>query len=252
MTTLDLELIGSPSDSVREIVTEDGAALLDINQGICFTVTAVGTLIWRQLKLSQPTEQITEYLCQQFPDVPRPQLQQDVDEFLGDLRQKRLLLNKREQEAQPVCPPRLLALFRPHKCQAKNASNTSAKAPRRLGLKAFIGLLIFDLLRVGNNFTRIYTAVRRWPLATLPAAPEVTDQVCRALNYACVFYPKRVLCLQRSAVTTCLLRNCGVSARMALGAQKFPFKAHAWTEVEGVPINEQFDVQRAFMVWDRC
>jgi hypothetical protein len=63
------------------------------------------------------------------------------------------------------------------------------------------------------------------------------------VNYACIAYLKGVFCLQRSAVTTCLLPSVGVSAQMVIGAQKAPFKAHAWTEVGGLAINERRDVQ---------
>jgi hypothetical protein len=72
------------------------------------------------------------------------------------------------------------------------------------------------------------------------------------MNYACVFYPKHVLCLQRSAVTTCLLRDCGVPAKMVMGAQKVPFKAHAWTEVNCSAVNERRNVQKVYAVWERC
>jgi hypothetical protein len=78
------------------------------------------------------------------------------------------------------------------------------------------------------------------------------DRVCAAVNYACVWYPKRVLCLQRSVVTTCLLRRCGVPARMVMGARSLPFKAHAWTEVDGRAINERRDVQRIYSPLEHC
>ena len=39
---------------------------------------------------------------------------------------------------------------------------------------------------------------------------------------------------------------------MVLGAQKLPFKAHAWVEVDGRPINERSNVQGTYAVWDRC
>lgn len=81
---------------------------------------------------------------------------------------------------------------------------------------------------------------------------DALHQVCNAINRACVWYPKRILCLQRSAVTTCLLRNCGVPARMTIGAQRFPFRAHAWTEVNGRPVNERREVEKIYLVWDRC
>jgi len=118
--------------------------------------------------------------------------------------------------------------------------------------KALVGLIAFDLLGLSRSFARMHRLVRSWKLAPRTAPPEMVDRVCKAVNYACIWYPKRVLCLQRSAVTTCLLRNCGVAAQMVMGAQKLPIKAHAWTEVNGRAINELKDVQRTYGVWERC
>jgi hypothetical protein len=121
-----------------------------------------------------------------------------------------------------------------------------------LTLKALIGLLIFDLRGLGGNFSKMYDAVSNWPVARQQIGADAVQQVCDAVNHACVWYPKRVLCLQRSAVTTRLLRNRGVPAKMVMGAQNLPFKAHAWTEVDGRAINERRDVQRIYSVWERC
>ena len=118
--------------------------------------------------------------------------------------------------------------------------------------KAIIGLLAFDLLALDRNFARMYKFVRNWYVAARTAPPDVVEQVCEAMNYACVWYPKRVRCLQRSTVTTCLLRSLGERAQVVIGAQKLPFKAHAWTEVNGRAINERRDVQSIYGVWERC
>jgi Transglutaminase-like superfamily len=123
---------------------------------------------------------------------------------------------------------------------------------RLLFWKALIGLLTFDLLLCGRNFARMHRLVRSWKVAARPEPPDVVERVSKAVNYACVAYPKRVLCLQRSAVTTCLLRSLGASAEMVMGAQKIPFKAHAWTEVNGRAINERRDVQKIYSIWERC
>jgi hypothetical protein len=93
--------------------------------------------------------------------------------------------------------------------------------------------------------------VKSWKSAG-QANEDTIDRVCTAVNYACVFYPKQALCLQRSFVTTYLLRKHGVSAEMVLGAQKLPFKAHAWVEVDGRAINERSNVQATYAIWDRC
>jgi len=123
---------------------------------------------------------------------------------------------------------------------------------RLLFWKALIGLLTYDALLLSRNFARMHKLVRGWRIAPGNPDPNVVERVCKAVNHACVWYPKGVLCLQRSAVTTCLLRSYGVSAQMVIGAQKLPFKAHAWTEVNGHAINERRDVQSVYGVWERC
>src|SRR5258708_13210508 len=123
---------------------------------------------------------------------------------------------------------------------------------RFLFWKAFIGLLVFDTLLLGHNFVRLHRIVGRWPVAHGNEAPETVDRVSGAMNRALMWYPKHVLCLQRSAVTTCVLRSEGVHAQMVLGAQKFPFKAHAWVEVKGRAVNERnSQALSTYGIWHR-
>jgi hypothetical protein len=120
-----------------------------------------------------------------------------------------------------------------------------------LFVRAVFMLLAYDLLSSTCRFQTLYSMVRSWKIAGSHEVDTI-DRVCAAVNYACVWYPKQALCLQRSFVTTYLLRKSGVSAHMVLGAQKLPFKAHAWVEVEGQAINERSNVQATYAVWDRC
>jgi len=123
---------------------------------------------------------------------------------------------------------------------------------RLLFWKALIGLVAYDLVLQHRDFATLHRIVRNWKVSGEHPPPYVTDQVCDAVNHACIWYPKQALCLQRSSVTACLLRNCGVPAQMVLGAQKLPFKAHAWVEVDGRAVNERSDVQAIYGVWERC
>jgi hypothetical protein len=123
---------------------------------------------------------------------------------------------------------------------------------RFLFWKALVGLIVFDLLFLGRNFATLHRTVRKWKLSGKIARLGSTDQVCDAINHACVWYPKEVLCLQRSAITTCLLRSCGVPAVLVIGAQRLPFKAHAWVEVNGRAVNERIDVQAIYGIWEKC
>jgi hypothetical protein len=61
-----------------------------------------------------------------------------------------------------------------------------------------------------------------------------------------------VLCLQRSAATTCLLRSHGVRALLVIGAQRIPFRAHAWVEVDGQVVNDKPYMHEIYAVLDRC
>jgi len=122
----------------------------------------------------------------------------------------------------------------------------------KLFFRTLFTLFAYDVLSTFCRFETIYTMVKRWKVGRNPANQDTLDRVCRAVNYACIWYPKQALCLQRSFVTTYLLRRHGVAAHMVLGAQKLPFKAHAWVEVDGNAINERSNVQATYAVWDRC
>lgn len=77
--------------SVREVASEDGAVLLDVEQGICFSLNPVGLRIWESLKGQSSLNQITDTLAQEF-SVPRSQLLSDVVEFIEALEAKQLVL----------------------------------------------------------------------------------------------------------------------------------------------------------------
>jgi transglutaminase superfamily protein len=122
---------------------------------------------------------------------------------------------------------------------------------RFLVLKALSGLLLYDLFLV-RNFRRLHRIVTSWTTTSKRKSPDTVERVTHAVDVACSWYPKRVFCLQRAAVSVCLLRSCGVHAQLTLGARKLPFNAHAWVEVDGCAVNESRDVKRIFGVWENC
>lgn len=118
--------------------------------------------------------------------------------------------------------------------------------------KAYLKLLSFDFLLSRGNFAGLYTKVRRCPIARATPHPDVVQRICSAVDIACVWYWKRVLCLQRSAATVCLLREFGVPAQLILGAQHTPFRAHAWVEVDSRVVNDKPYTAEMYAVLDRC
>ncbi len=121
-----------------------------------------------------------------------------------------------------------------------------------LVLRAYLRLIQFDLYLARGNFQALYDKVRAYPIRTLEEPADSTERVCEAVDMACIWYWKEVLCLQRSAATACLLKCCGVPAQVMIGAQQMPFKAHAWVEVDGQVVNDKPYVREMYAVLDKC
>jgi Coenzyme PQQ synthesis protein D (PqqD) len=78
------------SPRVKQTESEDGAVLLDIEQGICFSLNAVGLKIWEMLKRRSPIEQIADSLEKEF-HIPRNEIIADICDFVAQLELKHLI-----------------------------------------------------------------------------------------------------------------------------------------------------------------
>jgi Transglutaminase-like superfamily len=121
-----------------------------------------------------------------------------------------------------------------------------------LFLRAYLELIRFDLYLLRGNFAALYTKVRNYQQGPPTAAPDAAKRICAAIDLACIWYWKEVLCLQRSAATALLMKRFGVPAQMVIGAQQGPFKAHAWVEVAGRVVNDKPYMTEIYAVLDRC
>src|SRR6185437_8605148 len=76
-------------------------------------------------------------------------------------------------------------------------------------LRSWMWILYFDYLMLVRGFDAVHAAVRSQRCTSLHS--PITDHaaICHAVDLACVFYFKPVLCLQRSAATILLLRRHG-------------------------------------------
>jgi hypothetical protein len=118
--------------------------------------------------------------------------------------------------------------------------------------KAYGKLIFFDLYLARGNFGALYQRVRSCPVENKAEHRKTSSEICAAVDMACIWYWKQVLCLQRSAATTCLLRQYGVRAEMVIGTQQMPFRAHAWVEAEGQVVNDKPYTPEIYDVLDRC
>ncbi|MCU1384449.1 MAG: hypothetical protein JWL71_3146 [Acidobacteria bacterium] len=128
----------------------------------------------------------------------------------------------------------------------------AAFATRRrpwLTARAWFGLAAFDVALLAG-FGRAHERVRSCRVEA-PGRETDPEQIVWAVDEACVWYVKRAPCLQRSAVTTCLLRRYGVRAELVIGYRGIPFESHAWVEVDGRIVNDRPQYQTCFTVLDR-
>lgn len=124
---------------------------------------------------------------------------------------------------------------------------------KRLVLESWLLLLYFDWIMRCREFRELHQIVQEAPIRPTSSVQLIPyEDMCRAMDYACVLYFKRVLCLQRSAATAILLRRRGWSAEMVIGAQVLPFKSHAWCEVNGVVVNDKRYMHDIYEVLERC
>jgi|SRR5579872_85188 len=121
-----------------------------------------------------------------------------------------------------------------------------------LVLRAYFKLIYFDFYLARGNFATLYDIVRKYPQSQERISENMVQEISAAMDRACIWYWKEVLCLQRSAATTCLLKDYGISAQMLIGAQQMPFRAHAWVEVNGRVVNDKPYVREKYAVLDQC
>ena len=260
--------IAAPSYTEQARKNQDGSVVLSIADDRICKLNGVGALTWMVLEdhpAGVNVEGVVHELSARFAainaegrllyEVSRERLRSDTDRFLNQLVAMHLVRRDTDSHGRHVY----------HISSGVYGTTTSSVAPiaatppaefsphddtpplKRETLSAFMGLLAFDLLLKILGFQALIHRVEHWPTAE----PRTTDlEICRRVrtmvDRAQMYYPKKAMCLQHSAVVTCLLRRRGVPAEMVLAAQPFPAKAHAWVEVAGRVINGNQSVRTKY------
>lgn len=272
------------ASNYRHAVTErirkhqDGTVLLSIAQDRICKLNGVGAMTWMILEdtpVSLSLDGIIAALEEQFDtansegelryEVSREQLRNDTARFLERLKAMGFLSVSQELSGpevysieddvsgtttsapSPAIESQELHIHSPHLDKACEETQEDIKFSKRETVSAFLGLLAFDLVLKFAGFQALIKKVQNWPTAE----PRTTDrEICRrvrgTVDRAQMYYPKKAMCLQHSAVITCLLRRHGVPAEMVLAAQEFPPKAHAWTEVMSEVVSDSPGVKARY------
>jgi hypothetical protein len=124
---------------------------------------------------------------------------------------------------------------------------------KRLMVESWLLLIFLEIIICFRELSVLIELIRKWRVRSMLASERVSsERIARAVDLASVFYFKRVLCLQRSAATTLVLRWHGWNAEMVIGAKMMPFKSHAWVEIDGAVVNDRPYMAQVYRSLERC
>lgn len=239
------------SPNVYSTSDEDGSTILDIENDKIYSLIGVSSLIWSRLAASSRglgLHSIVDYVSERFQEVPRHTIEADTRRLIDSLRHKRVVVAENQSNFLKSSLSRsigrgLLILIRPW---------TSVLWQLRLHtFTAFLGIGVVNLVLRLCGFRRLCEAVKTWPVSRIVSGKPAHEEICAAVKKAASWYPRQSVCLQRSAVATCLLRQSGIEAELVIGCRRIPFGAHAWVEIGGEVANDKKQVQDFYKVLSR-
>jgi hypothetical protein len=218
-------------------ITTDGGVVLDLKNDRLLKLNSVGTEMWTLLTRGISETQVVGEIAERY-GVDPSNVREDLRNLLSRAEElgvspESVLITERTEHLESDVVEKPSAAR--EQDQALNAVPTTRDV-----VKAILALALFDIILSCRTLETLCSVVTSWPIKASRPASDATAvaQVSRAVERACVWYPKKALCLQRSAVTTCLLRQRGIHAHMVVGVRAMPFLAHAWVEVHGRVVND--------------
>jgi Transglutaminase-like superfamily/Coenzyme PQQ synthesis protein D (PqqD) len=227
-------------------VSPDGGVLFDPEKDRLLKMNATGVEMWQLLHAGRSESEVAEQLARKY-GVEARQIIDDVRNLvataakLGLSPSDVLLIEEPSRGA--------TAQTGPTYPWYGHRDTTARPAPKRSTiLFAIMGLTFFDCILSALSLEFLCRSVKAWPLRPKERRDQSTliGEICSAVEKACVWYPKKALCLQRSAVTTCILRSYGIPAHLVVGVRPMPFLAHAWVEAEGSVVNDFPNVSKFY------
>jgi Transglutaminase-like superfamily/Coenzyme PQQ synthesis protein D (PqqD) len=215
----------------------DGGLIFDLDHNRFRKLDPIGTEMWSLLSCGMAEDEVSDILARRF-NIETAIIAADLKSLLAaaakfDLSPARVLIsdqpNPLVEKKQPSFP-----------WYGQDVRASRPKTSTFSVLKAFFGLLWFDRVLSRQTLKHLCQRVNNWPVKIVNGSidPQCIGRICASVERACVWHRKPAVCLQRSAVTTCLLRNEGVEARMIIASKVMPLEPHAWVEVDSCPVND--------------
>jgi Transglutaminase-like superfamily/Coenzyme PQQ synthesis protein D (PqqD) len=221
----------------QPVPSSDGAVVLDLERDRLLKLNPVGVEIWKLLKAGDSEPEIVRKIAKTFR-VDEPRVGKDVRALLQQVSDLGISVSTAilQDSSAVTVGDQKQPTFRWY---AQDPDHPGPKPKPGLVFCALLTLVGFDFILYFFSFKSLCSWVQKFPTRNRKSSDLNTmGVVCSSVDRACVWYPKKALCLQRSAVTTCLLRFRGIPARLTIGVRPMPFMAHAWVEVNGSIVND--------------
>lgn len=227
---------------------KDAALVFDPRNNRFLKLNTSAIEMWTQLSSGKSLEEAAQALSEQY-GLERECVQHDLRELEKEI--SALGLSTQCSLIYEETAPGERATSQPPQVFPWYAKETAGAGPAPGALMIFAALsclAIFDAALLLCSVNSVCWAISRWPVRKRHVDDRfgLIGKICAGVNAACIWYPRKSLCLQRSAITTWLLRSRGIAARLVIGARSMPFAAHAWVEVEGVVVNDFSTVRRFY------
>lgn len=204
-----------PSAAIRHKEVDGLVVILDLRSGEYVTLNPVASQMWRALTGSTDSAQAAALVADAFA-APADVIHADLREFAGTCLEQGLLA----LEAAPIWMP----------------PTVGGRPIRPRATRAWQSLFLTTRSLSRHGFARTYAYLARLPRPPAPAPEgriEAAVQAFARAELAFVIRAAPADCLPRSLALWRFLISVGVPAEHRIGVQRFPFAAHAWTEVDG-------------------
>jgi hypothetical protein len=228
------------------ITSKDGGVLFDLDHDEFLRLDPVAAEMWTQISEGKVESAVAENIAQQC-NVDPTRVGADLKKFLFAAAERGIVPGCVQWKHAQRSPQPTAQRHKSYPYYGYDPNQGRPKPSRFTVIRAFLALALLDLVLSMRSLNALCTIVSGWPVKQVNECDSVLiGRICIAVERACVWYPKKAVCLQRSAATVCLLKSHGIAAEMIVGARVMPMLSHAWVEVNGEVVNDHLKVTTVY------
>lgn len=235
---VDNESRWRPDEGVFWCQPVGATALLNLKTGRYHTLNASGSVVWNHIVRGDSIARIGGALVEELDShYPVASAMSDVRDIVRELRRAKLITPDELSPRGPATRGPQTQSGRQERTETSRGSS-NVRAPTHLG--CLVALAAFHLAAKCIALrSLLHIADGAKSLANEPIPEAWIEQVNCRIAWSGAVYPFQADCLERSLVFLWFARRSGFPVDLRLGVGPFPFKAHAWIEYAGRPINDE-------------